>query len=164
MQKPIHNLIRTMRILGALALLAVGAVHLQQYLGAGYRMIPTIGPLFLLNAIGSAIVGLALVLPLERRLPGRIGNGAVAALATAAVLIALGSLIALFVSESGSLFGFSESGYRTAIVIAIVAEAATIVLLVPVAVWFARALSRGRQPTTRSTGEGRYRVGRPGTA
>jgi hypothetical protein len=53
-------------------------------------------------------------------------------LALSGVAIAAGSLVALFISESGSLFGFSESGYRTAIIIAIVAEVAAVVLLSPV--------------------------------
>lgn len=47
--------------------------------------------------------------------------------------IAIGALIALFISEASSLFGFSEHGYDSAIVTAIAAEAATILLLVPVA-------------------------------
>src|SRR5437763_4917040 len=45
-------ILRSMRFLGALALLAVGAVHLQQYIAADYRAIPTIGPLFLLMQSG----------------------------------------------------------------------------------------------------------------
>jgi hypothetical protein len=135
-------IIRAMRLVGALAILAVGAVHLQQYLGADYRAIPTIGPLFLLNAIASGVVGIALLFPIERVFAGRKAPTAVAALATGAVAIAVGSLIALFISESGSLFGFSEPGYRTAVVIAIVIEAATVVLLAPVAcASFARARS-----------------------
>jgi hypothetical protein len=125
--------LRALRFAGALAILAVGAVHLQQYVGADYRAIPTIGPLFLLNAIGSGIVGALLLLPLQRLLAGGRGDAAVALLAVIAVAIAIGSLIALFISESTSLFGFSETGYRAAIVVAIIAEAATIVLLGPVA-------------------------------
>ena len=45
-------ILRSMRFLGALALLAVGAVHLQQYIAADYRAIPTVGPLFLLMRSG----------------------------------------------------------------------------------------------------------------
>ncbi len=40
---------RGMRFFGVLAVLAMGAVHLQQYIGADYRTIPTIGTLFLLT-------------------------------------------------------------------------------------------------------------------
>ena len=45
------------RVLGALSLLAVGAVHLQQYFELYYD-IPTIGKLFVLNFVGATIVGL----------------------------------------------------------------------------------------------------------
>jgi hypothetical protein len=65
--------LRAIRLLGALAVLATGAVHLQQYLGADYKAIPTIGPLFLLNAIASGIVGVSLLLPIDRALAGATG-------------------------------------------------------------------------------------------
>jgi len=134
-------LVRTLRTFGALAVLAMGAVHLQQYLGAGYHAIPTIGTLFLLNAIGSGIVGIGLLLPVERALPARPARATVGALAIAAVAMSAAALVSLFISESGSLFGFSESGYRTPIVVAIAVEAAAILLLVPVAaVSLSRAL------------------------
>jgi MFS family permease len=63
----------------------------------------------------------------------RRAHAAIAVLATGAVAIAIGSLVALFISESGGLFGFTEHGYRAAIIIAIIAEAATVLLLSPVA-------------------------------
>src|SRR4029077_5646640 len=56
----------TMRRLGAIPLLIVGAVHLQQYVGNDYSVLPTIGPLFLLNAIGAGIVAICLLAPIER--------------------------------------------------------------------------------------------------
>jgi hypothetical protein len=56
------------RILGALALLVVGAVHLQQFLSL-YSEIPTIGTLFVLNFAGATVIGLGLLSPVER-LPG----------------------------------------------------------------------------------------------
>ena len=63
----------------------------------------------------------------------RRSNAAVAALSLAGLAIAVGSLIALFISESGTLFGFSEDGYRTVVVIAIAVEAVATVLLTPLA-------------------------------
>ncbi|MCL6441374.1 MAG: hypothetical protein K6T27_07765, partial [Thermoleophilum sp.] len=60
------------RALGALSLLAVGAVHLQQYLSL-YSAIPTIGALFLLNFAGATAIGLGLLAPVERLL-GRLGG------------------------------------------------------------------------------------------
>ena len=121
--------LQLMRRAGAVALLAVGAVHLQQYLD-GYDVLPTIGTMFLLNAIGAGVVGVALLLPVERWFGERIAG----LIALGAVAIAVGSLIALFIAETSILFGFSEDGYDTAVVIAIASEVATVVLLAPVAV------------------------------
>src|SRR3954452_23413157 len=112
-------IMRMTRILGAITLGAVGAVHLQQYLGAGYNVLPTIGPLFLLNAIAAGVVAVGLLMPLERLLSERLGTVAVGLLALAGVGIAAGALVALFISESQPLFGFQEYGYNTAIKIAI---------------------------------------------
>ena len=122
-------MVQFMRRAGAVAILAVGAVHLQQYLD-GYDVLPTVGTLFLLNAISAAVVGAGLLLPVERR----FGERVVGLLALGAVAIAAGSLIALFIAETGTLFGFAEDGFETPIVIAIVVEVATVVLLAPVAV------------------------------
>jgi hypothetical protein len=134
--------LRTIRRLGALAILAVGAIHLQEYFGDGYRVLPTIGPLFLLNGISSVVVAIGLCAPLERMLQQRRAEVASGLLAGAGVAIAAGSLIALFISESGPLFGFSESGYSTAVVLAIITEALAVVLLTPVlAVSLKRAAS-----------------------
>jgi hypothetical protein len=124
--------LRMLRWLGAIAILAVGAVHLQEYF-AGYRSVPTIGPLFLLNAISSGVVAIGLLAPLERILHDRRAELAGGLLAGAGVAIAVGSLVALFVSETTSLFGFSEIGYSTAIVLAIIAEVLAALLLAPVA-------------------------------
>jgi hypothetical protein len=136
----------TMRRLGAIAILVVGAVHLQQYFG-GYRSIPTIGPLFLLNAVGSAVVGIGLLAPIERVLHPRSVELTSGLLAGAALAIAAGSLVALFISENGTLFGFSETGYRTVIVLAIIAEALSVALLAPVAaVSLKRAAASGSAP------------------
>jgi hypothetical protein len=153
--------LRPMRYLGALALFAVGAVHLQQYLGADYQAIPTIGSLFLLNAIGAAVVGIALLLPVERLMDGRWAQGVVGTLALSAVAIAVGSLVALFISESTSLFGFTEAGYRAAVVVAIIAESGTTMLLAPVAtVSLARAFSRN-QPRPKRGGIDDFQHGSP---
>jgi hypothetical protein len=109
--------------------------------------------MFLLNAISAGVVGFGLLLPLERLLGRRRGNAAVGALALAGVAIAVGSLVALFISETGTLFGFSEGGYRTVIDIAIAVEALATVLLTPLAaVSIRRALARPAQRPRRPTG------------
>jgi hypothetical protein len=122
-----------MRRMGAIAIVVVGAVHLQQYLD-GYHAIPTIGPLFLLNAIGSAAVALGLMLPIERWLGETRGGIAVGVLALGGVAIAAGSLVSVYIAETSTLFGFSEGTIDTAIWVAIISEAAAVVLLAPVAV------------------------------
>jgi hypothetical protein len=116
------------RALGALSLLAVGAVHLQQY-HTIYHAIPTIGTLFLLNFVGATAVGLALLAPIERAL-GRWGDPIVALLALAGIGQAATSFVFLLIAERTPLFGFMEPGYDpTAIMAARVAEVATVVLL-----------------------------------
>ena len=44
------------RYLGAAALLAVGADHLDQYTSAHYDAVPTIGTLFVLNFVSATLV------------------------------------------------------------------------------------------------------------
>jgi hypothetical protein len=116
------------RYLGALALLAVGLDHLQQYAIDSYSAIPTIGTLFALNFASATVVSLGLAAPLQR-LQGRAGRLAVPMLAMAGVGIAAGSLAGLLISESSGLFGFMEAGYRSAIIVSMVLELATIALL-----------------------------------
>ena len=116
------------RYAGALALLAVGLDHLQQYTVDSYSVIPTIGTLFLLNFISAAVLAVGLAAPVQR-LPGRAGRVAVPLLSGAGIGVAAGSLAGLVVSESVGLFGFMETGYRGAIVVSIALEILAIVLL-----------------------------------
>ena len=123
------TLARGARVLGALALLAVGIDHLQQYSACSYSLIPTIGTLFVLNFAGATVIGLALLAPLER-LGGRLGEAAVALLAVGGIGLAATSFVFLYVSERTPLFGFMEPGYDPAgIAASRIAEVATVVLL-----------------------------------
>jgi hypothetical protein len=116
------------RVLGALALLSVGAVHLQQYLYL-YSTIPTIGTLFVLNFVGATLIGLALLAPSERLL-GRFGRAAVDLLALGGAGLAATAFVFLYVSERTPLFGFEEPGYDPpAILASRIAEAVTVVVL-----------------------------------
>jgi len=116
------------RFAGALSLLAVGAVHLQQYEYL-YSAIPTIGTLFLLNFVGATLTGLALLAPLERLL-GRIGSTAVGLLALGGAGQAATAFTFLLISERRPLFGFMEPGYDPpALMAARVAELVTVGLL-----------------------------------
>jgi hypothetical protein len=116
------------RVLGALSVLAMGAVHLQQYLKI-YSAIPTIGTLFLLNFAGATVVGLGLLAPIERVL-GRLGNAAVTLLALGGIGQAVTSFVFLLVAERTPLFGFKEPGYDPPAIMATrVAEVAAVLLL-----------------------------------
>jgi hypothetical protein len=116
------------RVLGALATLAVGSVHLQQYFEL-YSAVPTIGTLFVLNFAGATVIGVALLAPIER-VPGRLGRVAAPLLAVAAIGLAVSSFVFLLVSERTPLFGFMEPGYDPAgIAAARISEIATVVLL-----------------------------------
>ncbi len=114
--------------LGAAGVLATGADHLYEYTATGFSTIPTIGTLFLLNFIAATIVGAGLLLPL-RRMTRRFADPVRTLLALSGIGIAATSLIALWISQSSSLFGFTDYGFRATIVVAIVAESIAIMAL-----------------------------------
>ena len=116
------------RFLGAVSIVVVGVIHAQQYYDAYFSVVPTIGTLFLLSFIGSGVVGATLIAPV-RRLGRKIGDLILAVAAIGGIGIALGSLIALLISEYRPLFGFMESGYRLAIVLTIVFDSLATVFL-----------------------------------
>jgi hypothetical protein len=97
------------RVLGAITLIVVGVVHLQAY-GGPYAAVPTIGTLFLVNFVAAATIGAALLLPLER-IAGRWATWAVVLVSLAGIGLAGGSLVMLYLSEHGTVFGFHEPGY-----------------------------------------------------
>jgi hypothetical protein len=112
-------------ILGAVAVLATGADHLYEYSAQQFSTVPTIGTLFLFNFIAATLVGVGLLLPMPRRFAAPVR----ALLALSGIGIGAMSLIALWISESSSLFGFTDYGFRTTIVVAIVAESVAVIAL-----------------------------------
>jgi hypothetical protein len=120
--------VSVLRWLGALALLAVGIDHIEQYYVDYYRAVPTIGTLFVLNFVSALVVGLGLLVP-SRRVTRQLADLLVTLLAVAGIGIAAGTLGGLLISENVGLFGFMEVGYRGAIVLSMVFDAATVVLL-----------------------------------
>ena len=94
------------RILGALSLLAVGAVHLQQYFKL-YYSVPTIGTLFVLNFAARRRSGLGLLAPVERlsaagAVPRRVAG-------IGGILLSPPLMLPV-ISERTPLFGFQEPG------------------------------------------------------
>jgi hypothetical protein len=114
--------------LGALGVLATGADHLEEYTVNHFSTVPTIGTLFLLNFLGATLIGIGLLLPL-RRITGSRAEPVRAVLAVSGIALAASSLVGLWISEQASLFGFSDHGYRPAIIAAIVAESVAIMAL-----------------------------------
>jgi hypothetical protein len=116
------------RRLGALSLLVVGSVHLQEY-SDGYSAIPTIGTLFMLNFVASMVMGIGLLLPVELLLP-RWRTALVTLLALGGVGLSAISLVMLWIAERRPLFGFMEPGYDPEMIQrARISEVVTVVLL-----------------------------------
>jgi hypothetical protein len=116
------------RYLGAVSILLVGAVHAQQYYGAYFSVVPTIGTLFLLSFIGAGIVGVVLLAPV-RRLGREVGDAMLTVAALGAIGIAVGTFVSLLISEYTPLFGFMESGYRLAVVLTLLFDVMTTIFL-----------------------------------
>ena len=116
------------RLFGALAVLAVGAVHLYEF-EHFYSAIPTIGTLFVLNFVGATAIGLGLLAPVQR-IAGRYGSTLVVLLALAGIVLAVVAFVFLLISEQTPLFGFQEPGYDpSGIAAARAAEIAAVVFL-----------------------------------
>jgi hypothetical protein len=110
-----------LRVLGAIALAAMAAIHVYLYVN-GYQGVPTIGLLFLLNGIGGSILTIA-VLAAPRRFLGVV--------ALLGALFDLGTLAALIASLAipGGLFGFQESLQALLVPTTLWVESAGVILL-----------------------------------
>jgi plastocyanin len=126
---PTRNRVRAseiaLRLLGAGLLFATAAIHLDLYL-TGYRHIPTIGVLFLLQVIAAFLLGL-LVLALSRPVVALAGAGFAASTLG-------GYILSLWIG----LFGFNEVR-TTAGIVAGVVEVAAFIALSTYALVFASA-------------------------
>jgi predicted lipoprotein with Yx(FWY)xxD motif len=104
-----------LRVIGAGLLIATAAIHLDLYL-TGYRTIPTIGPLFLLQVIAAFALG-GLVLVTGNRLAAALGAG-----------FALSTLGGYLLTVQFGLFGFREVRTTAGIVAGIIEVVAFAVL------------------------------------
>ena len=130
---------------GAAAVLATGADHFYEYVANQFSTVPTIGTLFLLNFIAATLIGAGLLLPLGR-IAKRFADPVRVLMALSGIGLAATSLIGLWISESSSLFGFTDYGFRPTIVAAIIAESIAIVALTA---YLALAGVRLSRPLTR---------------
>src|SRR5690349_7984868 len=112
-----------LRVAGSGLLIATAAIHLDLYL-TGYRTIPTIGWLFLLQVIVAFGLGLAVL-----AIPRRLAAGVPARLAAAAGAgLALATLGGYLLSVWTGLFGFKEVRTGAGIAAGVVEVAAFAVL------------------------------------
>jgi predicted lipoprotein with Yx(FWY)xxD motif len=119
-------------IVGAALLVAAGAIHLDLYL-TGYRTIPTIGPLFLLQVIAAFVLAAGILVT---------GNWLVAAAGAGFAVSTLGGyLLSLWVG----LFGFTEVRTTAGIVAGIIDVAAFAALAMAAAPGLPRNLNLGRR-------------------
>jgi predicted lipoprotein with Yx(FWY)xxD motif len=110
-----------LRVMGSGLLIAAGAIHLDLYL-TGYRTIPTIGWLFLLQVITAFALGVAvLTIPGRLIIPSRLA-------AAAGAVFALATLGGYLLSVWIGLFGFKEVSTTAGIVAGAVEVAAFAVL------------------------------------
>ena len=107
---------RIARVAAATFVLAGGYIHFDLWRD-GYRAIEYIGPLFVANAVVSALLCVALLLRAGIRV------------ALAGVAFSAGSLVALVLSRTTGLFGFTERGWTDMAVQATTAEIGAIVAI-----------------------------------
>ncbi len=124
------SLIVLLRMAGAGLLIATGAIHLDLYL-TGYRTIPTIGWLFLLQVIAAFCLGLTVLAVGRPALAGRLA-------AAAGAGFALTTLGGYLLTVWAGLFGFKEVR-TTAGLAAGVIEVAAFAVLAALALAPARA-------------------------
>jgi hypothetical protein len=133
-----------------LLLLGIGAIHLQQYFAVYYDVIPVIGPLFAANFALATLLGLSLLAPAERFFP--VGRELLGLAALGGIGFSLGTIIGLAISESSTLFGFHEHGYRLAIVLSLAFEVAAVLALASYVGMLTSTLKRRRDAVARPGG------------
>ena len=112
-----------LRYAAIVAILLVGGIHLQQY-DAILKDVPTIGVLFILNALGAAGIALAIA-----GLRGR----ALVLPALGGIALAVGAIVSVLIARYGTIFDYSEPTYRTAVVLSLLFEVAALAVLAALA-------------------------------
>jgi len=104
-------------VAGAVLLVLSGLIHLHLW-DTGYRHIPTIGPLFLVQGVAGILVALAVAL-LRRPVTALVG-----------ALLAAGTVGGLVLSVEVGLFGFRDSFSAPYATMSLVLESVAFVVLV----------------------------------
>ena len=112
-----HGLLRVMRILSAIVLLAIGGIHLFLIFdGVGGLL----GVLFTLNAIAGIVLAIGML---------TLHRGLLALATVLSLLFIIASLIALLLALTVGLFGISETWTFTLVPETVVIEAIGVVVL-----------------------------------
>lgn len=106
-----------LRFLVIALLLVEGGIHLQQYEGT-LHSVPTINTLFLLNAIGAALIALPLAVVRDRL-------AILLALSVAGMSVV--ALASLAIARASTLFNYSEPTLRGAVTFAALVELAAVI-------------------------------------
>jgi hypothetical protein len=104
-------------VVGGLLIIWSSYIHFHLWQAVGYRHIPTIGPLFILQSIVGLVVGI-LVIGVRRVWAGLIGAG-----------FAVSTLVGFLISVEHGLFGFKDLWSSPFAHRALAIEIATIVVL-----------------------------------
>ena len=129
-------LLFTGRIIGAGLLVWMGWIHLHLW-NTGYKHLPTIGTLFILNFVGAVVLAAA-VLASPRRL--------LALPSAAGALMAAVTLVSLAISINIGLFGFTDFLNAPFVHLSIWVESAAFVVLAATAVGSVILTRRPRPP------------------
>lgn len=122
-------LLLTSRLLGAALTGAMGWIHLWLWVD-GFREVPVIGTLFLINAIGAGLlVAALLVVPVRLR----------SAVAAVTAVFTAGTLLGLILSLTVGLFGSQETLQTPLVPTTLIVESAGVLVLVFTAILGGRA-------------------------
>lgn len=126
--RPFAGLLLT---LSALGFVLAGYLHARLF-HEGFAHVAWVGPLFLLNAVGTLVVVLALIAGLNGLyVLGGLG-------------ISVGSIVSILISHTGSFLGFSEGAWTGDAVVIVAGEiAATVLILAAVGAGALRGEPRG---------------------
>ncbi|MGH3946865.1 MAG: hypothetical protein ACRDSI_17765 [Pseudonocardiaceae bacterium] len=122
-------------LLGVGLTAAMGWIHLQLWVD-GFREVPVIGPLFLLNVIGAAALAVALLV-----VPVRL----LSAVAAVTAVFTAGTLACLILSLTVGFFGVQESLQVPLVPTTLFVESAGVLLLVLIAILGPRSSRRPRR-------------------
>jgi hypothetical protein len=121
------------RVAGAGLLAWMGWIHLHLW-NEGYKHLPSIGDLFLLNFVAAVLLAVGVLVTPRRYLTVAAGAGA---------LMAAGTLVSLAISINVGLLGFTDSYNAPFAHLSVWVEAAAAVVLAVTAVRSARFLRLG---------------------